>query len=182
MNNSLCISDLSPSSSGRRDDDASDESSWTMYLEDFFANHVHDNHDSSTLNDESYSVVSDAASSVGKKSLHSEPVVESFSTDQKSCNRFSFKKRRTKEAFVDDALEDTASSPARSSKVYDLNNQFNNKKPKASMGISQEKDDASCKGQETRDLGFIGNENDTTQLKKRGLCLVPVSMVVNFLG
>ncbi|KAJ8763616.1 hypothetical protein K2173_003088 [Erythroxylum novogranatense] len=130
MNNSLCISDLSPSSSGRRDDDASDESSWTMYLEDFFANHVHDNHDSSTLNDKSCSVVSDAASSVGKKSLHSEPVVESFSTDQKSCNRFSFKKRRTKEAFVDDALEDTASSPARSSKVYDLNNQFNNKSRK----------------------------------------------------
>lgn len=32
-------------------------------------------------------------------------------------------------------------------------------------------------------LGFIGSESDRcTELKKRGLCLVPLSMLVNYLG
>lgn len=36
---------------------------------------------------------------------------------------------------------------------------------------------------ERREMGnFIGIGNDYTQLKKRGLCLVPLSMVVNYLA
>ncbi|KAG8662026.1 hypothetical protein MANES_01G056750v8 [Manihot esculenta] len=32
------------------------------------------------------------------------------------------------------------------------------------------------------DLGLIGSESDITELKKMGLCLVPLSMVVNYFG
>lgn len=31
-------------------------------------------------------------------------------------------------------------------------------------------------------LGFVDVENDCTELKKRGLCLVPLSVLVNHLG
>ncbi|KAG8649235.1 hypothetical protein MANES_08G076650v8 [Manihot esculenta] len=32
------------------------------------------------------------------------------------------------------------------------------------------------------DLGLIGSESDITELKKMGLCLVSLSMVVNYFG
>lgn len=63
--------------------------------------------DCSTGYDGSSSVVSDAATSVVKKSIK---------IDQAgSCKRLSFKKRR--KGLIDDALEDTASSPVNSPKV-----------------------------------------------------------------
>ncbi|KAJ8754679.1 hypothetical protein K2173_010770 [Erythroxylum novogranatense] len=180
MNKSLSLS----SSSSERTCHASEESSWTMYLEDFFANHNQDNHDSSIFDEETFPEVSDAASLVGKKSLESKPAIGLLSTNQKSYNsRLSFKKRQTKEAMVDDALEDTASSPANSPMVYDVNVQFQkNTRQKVEVCTSQGKSSALYKGRETGNLGFLGCENDTIELKQSGLCFVPVSMVVNFPG
>ena len=31
-------------------------------------------------------------------------------------------------------------------------------------------------------MGFIGRDSDCAELKKRGLCLVPLSMIVDYLG
>lgn len=85
-----------------------EESSWTPYFVDFLMNGQEKNDCSSGYEDSS-SVVSDAATSVVKKS------VENYQAG--SCKRLSFKKRR--KGPIDDALEDTASSPVNSPKVDD---------------------------------------------------------------
>ncbi|XVF34057.1 hypothetical protein REPUB_Repub18cG0024000 [Reevesia pubescens] len=192
MNSMSRLSPVSPYEGvglGAADDQSHEESSWTMYFEDFSNNNnIDDMNDenSSFLSDINYqtaSLVSDAACSAARKH-----VFGACSLDHKSCNRLSFKKRKTKESagLVDDDLEDTASSPANSPKVCNLVSHFGkNLKQKDVMDISQEiKGSASGQIDERIDeLGFIGrSENDDTELKKRGLCLVPVSMVVQYLG
>ncbi|XP_058220002.1 vascular-related unknown protein 4-like isoform X2 [Rhododendron vialii] len=93
-------------------EDCSDneESTWTFYLEDYFLRDnkkEHNGYDLSSGYGSPNSLVSDAASSVGKKSA-----------DKNGEKSLSFKKRKkTKWALVDfdghdHALQDTASSPA----------------------------------------------------------------------
>ncbi|KAL3612614.1 hypothetical protein D5086_003638 [Populus alba] len=144
-----------------------------MYFEDFFAqnneeDHNHDRNEHGSFSydhDGSSSLVSDAASLVVKKSAgdhHGEQVVGLPINNNRSFKySLSFKKRRTKGTLVDDALEDTASSPANS--------------PKDEASASKQVDKRS-------DFGFIGGGSDNAALKKKGLCLVPLSMVVNYLG
>lgn len=110
-----------------------EESSWTMYLEDFWLqNNIGDDHQltsSSLISACESSLISDAGSSVANKKLmstyntHEE---ENFNVrlnimNHRSCSRLSLKKRKTKEAnsnlVLDDSLEDTASSPVNSPKV-----------------------------------------------------------------
>ncbi|KAJ7948467.1 putative CTD small phosphatase-like protein 2 [Quillaja saponaria] len=142
-----------------------EESSWTMYLEDFsFNNNTEHNCSISS----SSSLVSDAASLAAKNIDNRDPVVD-LCVDHKSFTkkRLSFQKRKTKSytkeaALVDDALEDTASSPVNS--------------PKKGNGSGQTND-------QRNEFGFDGRDDgDRTELKKRGLCLVPLSMIVNYLG
>ncbi|KAJ4848495.1 hypothetical protein Tsubulata_003369 [Turnera subulata] len=169
-----------------------EESGWTMYFEDFFAsNNDNDEYMSSNFSydDETSSMVSDATSWVVKKSIEQEQVVGLLSVDHKGYNNrlLSFKKRRNNGALVDDALEDTASSPVNSPKVCDaLMGQFKNTKRKDHRNISQENGNAPTQQlqlEEKSKLGFIDQrENDSTELKKRGLCVVPLSRIVNFLG
>jgi hypothetical protein len=85
-----------------------EESGWTVYFEDFLVNNNNNEEEHSYCSSrfKSSSLVSDAASLAGKKSL-----------DKISSKRLSFKKRKTIGALVDDALEDTASSPVSSPKV-----------------------------------------------------------------
>ncbi|XVE50568.1 hypothetical protein DITRI_Ditri01bG0173100 [Diplodiscus trichospermus] len=167
------------------DDQSPEESSWTMYFEDFSKNNNTDMNENSCcfsdINYQTSSLVSDAAcSAAGRHGVGG--------SSDKSCNRLSFKKRKNKGAggLVDDDLEDTASSPANSPKVCNLVNHFdkNLQKQKHALDISQEKGSASRQTDETNDdeLGFIGRENDDNELKKRGLCLVPLSMAVHYLG
>ena len=87
-----------------------EESGWTKYFEDFLAyNKDHSSSPSGNYDYGNSSLVSDAASSAaGTKKLSLE----------KTCKKLSFKKRKTKGAVVDDALEDTASSPVSSPKVF----------------------------------------------------------------
>ncbi|XVF70555.1 hypothetical protein PTKIN_Ptkin11bG0171100 [Pterospermum kingtungense] len=174
---------------GEEGDESPEESSWTMYFEDFSKNNNTDmNGNSSFLISDhvnypiTSSLVSDAASSAARRHVFG------ASLDHKSYNRN--KKMITKGAagLVDDELEDTASSPANSPKVCDLlvNHFDKNLKQKSVMNISHQEIKGSDSGQiiEKRndELGFIERENDGTELKKRGLCLVPLSMVVQYLG
>ncbi|KAL3576806.1 hypothetical protein D5086_022089 [Populus alba] len=166
MENSMSCKPFSSSSNEKTTDDSFEESGWTMYFEDFFAqnnredcDHDFNEHSSFSFDhDGSSPMVSDAASLAVMKSAgdhHGERVV-GLPIDNKS-----FKKRRTKGALLDDALEDTASSP-----------------------VNSPKDKGSASGQidMRSDLGFILRESDSTELQKRGLCLVPLSMAVNYLG
>lgn len=96
---------------------SSEESGWTTYFDDFFNNHV-DNKCSMPFSAvASTSLVSDAASLVDKKVV-SAIQVQDFSVNQKS-KITSFKKRKDAlTAFIDDALEDTATSSLNSPKVF----------------------------------------------------------------
>ncbi|XP_062170233.1 vascular-related unknown protein 4-like [Alnus glutinosa] len=147
-----------------------EESGWTVYFEDFLVNNNNNEEEHSYCSSrfKSSSLVSDAASFAGKKSL-----------DKISSKRLSFKKRKTIGALVDDALEDTASSPVSSPKVCNLNIAKRN----YNTEICQEKGSASgqIEGRST-EMGFIGRDSDCTELKKRGLCLVPFSMLMNYFG
>ncbi|KDP39074.1 hypothetical protein JCGZ_00831 [Jatropha curcas] len=189
-------------------DDSFEESGWTMYLEDFFAKDNKNNNDNDVNLDHqnccfsfddyetSSSLVSDAASLALKKNpdnckynCEQESVGLSLSIANKCYSKLSFKKRKSKgiannSLVDDDALEDTASSPVNSPKVYDMMNQFNKstKQRHNNMDISLSQAKGIISGiadDESRSdhLGFIGRERESTELRKRGLCLVPLSMV-----
>ncbi|XP_071723874.1 vascular-related unknown protein 4-like [Rutidosis leptorrhynchoides] len=173
-----------------------EESGRTMYLQDFFLDDVvqhnieYQEEDDRDYDNISYaSLISDAASSKGK----------TFGEEKKnsnggglgfdgmiSCRRLSFKKRKSsfnnnnRRIFIDDDLEDTASSPVASPKICNMmmkTNQLDEiitKRKENVMSISQE------------NVGSIQHESegerDRTDLKKRGLCLVPLALVANYFG
>ncbi|XP_061358232.1 vascular-related unknown protein 4 [Gastrolobium bilobum] len=150
-------------SSKNMTNESSEESGWTMYFEDFFnKQNTNDQKCSMTFSgvdhDSSSSLVSDAASLAPTKTLVN-------SAQAEECrNRLSFKKKKkkTKTSLVDDSLEDTASSPITS--------------PKENGNTSGERD-------ERKELpGFNERDSECTELKNKGLCLVPLSMIVNYLG
>lgn len=132
MENSMSCKPVSSSSNEKTADDSFEESGWTMYFEDFFAQNNREDrddgfneHSSFSFDDDgSSSMVSDAASLAVKKSAgdhHGEKVV-GFPINNKSFKyNLSLKKRRTKGALLDDPLEDTASSPVNSPKVRNIN-------------------------------------------------------------
>uniref|UniRef100_A0A6N2MED1 Uncharacterized protein n=1 Tax=Salix viminalis TaxID=40686 RepID=A0A6N2MED1_SALVM len=201
MENSMSCKPLISSSSNLKTTgrDSSEESGWTMYFDDLFAQNNGDDQDNDQYEqgslsydqDGNSSLVSDAASLVLKKSAgddHGEEQVGGIPIDNKKSfrNSLSFKKRRTKGALIDDSLEDTASSPVNSPKVYDgmmINQYRRNTNQKDNMEISLDEGSGSKQQVDKRsDFDFLGGEVDNTALKKKGLCLVPLSMVVNYLG
>ncbi|KAB5521651.1 hypothetical protein DKX38_025970 [Salix brachista] len=201
MENSMSCKPLISSSSNLKTTgrDCSEESGWTMYFDDLFAQNNGDDQDNDQYEqgsfsydqDGSSSLVSDAASLVLKKSAgddHGEEQAVGIPIDNKKSFRYSlsFKKRRTKGALIDDSLEDTASSPVNSPKVYEgmmINQYRRNTNQKDNMEISLDKGSGSRQQVDKRnDFDFLGGGGDNTALKKKGLCLVPLSMVVNYLG
>ncbi|KAG5255149.1 hypothetical protein OIU76_019148 [Salix suchowensis] len=201
MENSMSCKPLISSSSNLKTTgrDSSEESGWTMYFDDLFAQNNGDDQDNDQYEQGSFSydqdgnssLVSDAASLVLKKSAgddHGEEQVGGIPIDNKKSFRYSlsFKKRRTKGALIDDSLEDTASSPVNSPKVYDgmmINQYRRNTNQKDNMEISLDEGSGSKQQVDKRsDFDFLGGGGDNTALKKKGLCLVPLSMVVNYLG
>ncbi|KAI3745103.1 hypothetical protein L1987_58205 [Smallanthus sonchifolius] len=107
----------------------------------------------------------------------------------KKLNLFKKKSRRTREVLYDDSLEDTASSPVNSPKVGSQHMGFNQVKVDDIMENSLEKGDGfddhlqlqKIEDQSRPIMRFEENNNGDTDLRKRGLCLVPLSMFVNYI-
>ncbi|KAK7262636.1 hypothetical protein RJT34_30211 [Clitoria ternatea] len=96
----------------------SEESGWTMYFDYFFNSHVdYDHHKCSSMSlsgvaCSSSSHVSGAASLVEKKLANTKQLVDEDFGMKKDGKKSSFKKRKDIiTALIDDALEDTATSP-----------------------------------------------------------------------
>ncbi|ONK74773.1 uncharacterized protein A4U43_C03F10000 [Asparagus officinalis] len=156
-----------------------EESGWTTYFEDFFASEKEKfEGDSCTISDGyiggSPSMISDAASCAPWKF----PAMAAAEGRKK----LGFKKRKARGVLDDDPLEDTASSPVNSPKVSEMNHL---------MSLNQRKKDE--RGHISRAKDIVGFETCTeirkeevdrlaVDLKKRGLCLVPLSMLVDYLG
>ncbi|XP_019432201.1 PREDICTED: uncharacterized protein LOC109339244 [Lupinus angustifolius] len=160
-----------------------EESGWTMYFDDFFNNNRNIIEDGgcnsmsfSGVDSSSTSLVSDAAS------LATQKLAENFLMSKNGNRSLSLKKRKKiRTAFVDDSLEDTASSPVNSPKVS-FDNQLWKEKLKKEIDFSQEKGNTSEQRDEREELSLNGKDSECTELKKRGLCLVPLSMLANYLG
>ncbi|KAL5573306.1 hypothetical protein UlMin_022903 [Ulmus minor] len=165
-----------------------EESGWTAYFEDFSNNNKNDIvKDIDEGGEKSFcssfcssSLVSDAASYYP---------ATAWRLSHKTPKKLNFKKTRTKEISVlDDSLEDTASSPANSPKVGDLRLDMKNKQDDDLIESSLRKGGISDKcyseleAEESTRVDFNGGKTDCIELKKRGLCLVPLSMLVNYLG
>jgi len=106
-----------PSNNNMISFESSEESSWTKYFEDFFNNDQKCSINSfSDFDDGSSSLVSDAGNSlVGEKKLAD----HSAQGGMQYIKRLSFKKRKKIiTSLVDHDLEDTASSPINSPKVF----------------------------------------------------------------
>ncbi|XP_076922659.1 vascular-related unknown protein 1-like [Bidens hawaiensis] len=150
-----------------------EESGWTAYFDDFMASQQLQDHSFSHHRDQDYQPeLSDAAS-------HIEWANSKTGSATKKLNLFKKTSRRTKEILYDDSLEDTASSPVNSPKVGSQHMGFNQIK-----GDDDIMENSLEKGgrfdDQSRSMMF-GENNGGTDLRKRGLCLVPVSMFVNYI-
>ncbi|CAH8383538.1 unnamed protein product [Eruca vesicaria subsp. sativa] len=172
--------------------DYQEESGWTAYLDDFsnqYRTHRedsdHQDKSSCSLLDVSPSLVSDAAT-------------DAFSGQGFPVNfpvKLKFGKARTKKICEDDSLEDTASSPVNSPKVSQVEH---------IQTHPRKNEDYVCSSfamRTTRGMGDNqiqiqkGNEQNMTimrnlgegninnmDLRSKGLCVVPISMLANFQG
>ncbi|AED96541.1 Vascular-related protein 4 [Arabidopsis thaliana] len=145
------------------DDQNPEESSWTMYFEDFFeaSSSIVD------VGDFSSSSVSDAASFVATK--------KTLNVSKQEGSNLDIKRTRNREIPFGrhHDLEDTASSPSGSPNVYSMMNLQDNN-TRHGGGIV---------GDDEKRVSAVPNQGGLPiDLKKKGLCLVPLSMVTNFLG
>ncbi|XP_010482886.1 PREDICTED: uncharacterized protein LOC104761496 [Camelina sativa] len=147
-------------------DQTPEESSWTMYFEDFFeasSSIVH-------VGDCSSSSISDAASCVDtKKTIH-------VSKQEGSKNIKGTRNREIPFGRHHD-LEDTASSPSHSPNVYSMmNHLLDNNTRHGSCIVGDDTNN------EKRENALQNQGGLSVALEKKGLCLVPLSMVTNYLG
>ncbi|KAL0001723.1 hypothetical protein SO802_015504 [Lithocarpus litseifolius] len=139
-----------------------EESGWTKYFEDF-SNYREDSFSSCLDNS---SLVSDADSCALWKKSHKNLKLP--------------KKTRTKIISVDDSLEDTASSPVNSPKVSDLSPVTIHPRKGKEHTLEHYPE---LQADERSEVNYSGkNINDCTDLRNRGLCLVPLSKLVNYFG
>ncbi|KAJ8459061.1 hypothetical protein OPV22_031987 [Ensete ventricosum] len=159
---------------------SSEESGWTMYFEDFMASEQRKAAGGFSFGVVSgSSMISDAASCVAwKPSSASLQVSENY-------RKLSLKKR--KGLLHDDSLEDTASSPVNSPKVADLSYLIGDPNKTDDCRDTAQEDDVGNKNglqlnQTLNGFDFVEKTDECRELKKRGLCLVPLSMLVDYLG
>ncbi|GMP54174.1 hypothetical protein CsSME_00019422 [Camellia sinensis var. sinensis] len=174
-------------------EDVDEESGWTSYFDDFLSNQEQEQEQEEQEEEEedvpeesgSPSLVSDAASCAVWKKINNNnqltacpPISGSISPTTIMPKKLSFKKKRSKDISRDDSLEDTASSPANSPKM-DLNPRKRDDNTKVLGTDFHSKIKTDERNQMNIDWKI---NNEYTQLKKRGLCLAPLSMFVNYLG
>ncbi|CAK9133534.1 unnamed protein product [Ilex paraguariensis] len=151
-------------------DTTREESGWTAYFDDFLSNQ----REHSSCSDAfcSPSLVSDAASYVvWNNDIPSNnqvlPTSSSMADSPNYPKKLNFKKTRSKEITYDESLEDTASSPLNS--------------PKRKVGGCGNFPE--MQADERNEMNFEGKSTkDSVDLKKKGMYLVPLSMLVNYLG
>ncbi|PHU12211.1 hypothetical protein BC332_19141 [Capsicum chinense] len=166
-----------------------EESGWTTYLEDFSMENNYNRENSICCEDDdddddsfgSPSLLSDAASHA---------VWKNFGDTNINNNqvRLNLKKPRNKK-ISDPDLEDTASSPVNSPKVssfkqMDINYHRADTKNENFLGFEggsrQAQEMETVERNSTR---YFDEKNKSyMDLKKKGLCLVPLSMLVNYRG
>ncbi|RWW63988.1 hypothetical protein BHE74_00028803 [Ensete ventricosum] len=141
---------------------SSEESGWTMYFEDFMA--------SSSSSEEKQEAGGFYSISVNGSSAIS---------DAASCvawTPLSLKKRKRKGLLADDSLEDTASSP-----VIPVKFDYRSLWVLFQEGVVGSKNDQEPK-QAVNGFRSTERKNECTEQKKNGACLVPLSMLVHYLG
>ncbi|MCD9638361.1 hypothetical protein HAX54_022261 [Datura stramonium] len=166
MDNSSTCNSFSNYSAKNSNYDSQEESSWTFYFQDFMSNNNNNYNEQNSL--------------CSDELLINKNGVLDTNENNSNSNKFVFKKRKMKGAAreVDDDLQDTASSPVNSPKVSYMNELcISSQKGKSSAGILEGKG-KNTSGQQmmTSGLNNSTKENDCTELKKKGLCLVPISM------
>ncbi|OWM88740.1 vascular-related unknown protein 1-like [Punica granatum] len=173
----------SASSSARSIDSARSESSWTPYIVDFLIHNDNFQERSCSLSpgsgDDEYrssTIVSDAAAmkfSNGNSGWQG-------GSPKRILN---LRKRKTKEEFlVDEALEDTASSPNNSPKICGFKRPDIYSKKRDDQYSTMEKGNVSEQANDEKNGAMSNRECDhqSTELKRKGLRLVPVSTVVKY--
>ncbi|KAL2943753.1 hypothetical protein RDABS01_032100 [Bienertia sinuspersici] len=150
-----------------RPDNSSEESGWTVYFEDFIANN-RDNIDNSIAEEQEHAY-SFSYSGYQNSLLNSDAAFRNKVGSSKLVS-----KKVTTKKFVDQELEDTASSPCHSPKVNDLKQLYMKSKELGTQGVCQEKGQTSQHADEGINMGFL-----ETQLRRKGLCLVPMSTLIN---
>ncbi|WOL15135.1 hypothetical protein Cni_G23916 [Canna indica] len=164
----------------------SEESGWTMYFEDFMASEERraanvDGGDGAFSSGvvSGNSLISDAASCTAWK-----PLSTSLEVSEK-YRKLSLKKRKGKGLLDDDPLEDTASSPVNSPKVTESSYLTTNPSKKDGQRDTALNDAVGYRNdQELKEIvngfNFVKGTNECSELKKRGLCLVPLSLFVDY--
>ncbi|XP_057528321.1 vascular-related unknown protein 1 isoform X2 [Amaranthus tricolor] len=181
--------------SSTKTDNLSEESGWTQYLDDDLIAYDKDDElveEFSCFNSssgcssfmQSASMVSDAGSAPEWK--RKTTVHHLAPTDLPNMpKKLNFKNKKTQQISYDDSLEDTASSPVNSPKIatyfkkMDLNSRKVEKANGSPMGNKSKISDMNG---EDELKGSFGNEVEYTELKQKGMCLVPISMVLNYLN
>ncbi|KAH9623148.1 hypothetical protein KSS87_011002 [Heliosperma pusillum] len=165
-----------PGESGCETMGSREESGWTQYIDGFSEYNEQLERDGLSGYAVSASMMSDAGSSPEwkQKLLNGLP---------KFPKRLNFKSKRTQEISGDDSLEDTASSPVHSPKItmnfksMNLNSRQSSDDHGNHMDMSTYED---TKYNDTRNHGQEADINvEFTELRKKGLCLVPISMLTN---
>ncbi|XP_074300559.1 vascular-related unknown protein 1-like [Silene latifolia] len=156
-----------------------EESGWTQYIDGFSEYNKQLQREGSSGYAISESMVSDAGSSPEwkQKLLNGLP---------KFPKRLNFKSKRTQEISGDDSLEDTASSPVHSPKITMNFKSMNLNSRQSSDDHDYHMVDGDISTDEhSKYNNYINRRQEAginvefTELRKKGLCLVPIAMVTN---
>ncbi|CAN6452194.1 unnamed protein product [Victoria cruziana] len=171
---------VTTSSEGR--EEGSEESGWTSYFEYFMQQERGLESSPSSAYEGPPSTVSDAASAAEHNLLCRVRV----SAPPKACKRLEFRRRTTKSVVDEDPLEDTASSPLSSPKVsgmsLDMGSCRKEENCSAVMAENSSRNRSPLQTQRRNGMLQIPAQDEYAELKKRGLCLVPLSMLVDYTG
>jgi hypothetical protein len=171
------------------DHDHQEESGWTTILEDY-SNQNRTHYEESDRDKSSCSLLGVSPSLVSDAATEGRSIPVNFPAKLK------FGRARTKKICEDDSLEDTASSPVNSPKVSQFEHiqtpprkiedyvsssfAMENMRRMGDHQIQMQEGDAQ-KMTMMRNLRE-GNNNNNMDLRSRGLCVVPISMLANFNG
>ncbi|GAA0155933.1 hypothetical protein LIER_43336 [Lithospermum erythrorhizon] len=179
---------ITSSSQEKREDNNNslEESSWTFYIQDFLCENDTGNNksslSSSSNNNSCYDEIR-ASSAVQISNYQNDGRLNvNYERSKRNNNNNKKKNSRKRKVFnqgasMDDDLEDTASSPLNSPNKVSYMKDFEMKQKELSNAYLEE---VERKRSSSRKFDVGEDNGDITELKKRGLCLVPLSSVANY--